>query len=1139
MASAVGLVAVAIAVIVLRGPEEGRFSFSLFMLGALSSACFGVLCYISLALRISPRSNSYVPFPKMLQNLHDTITSDLIDEDNAKAANSKKNKASPPVFSRHIDKEIDGLVDQILENHVSSWLDPLVSQPRLAKNDQMEDANDEAEEVKNMIRDVVWFALKGLNDRLSKVDKVHFLASDVVAKVTEHFEKIRITTTASAAASESSGTGAGGSGSASAETPAAEFPIYQFLEDPKKEVEFLTKVADILIYFLLPSSYSKCHLTRRALREIVSRKVLFQMIDYIADPVNINTSILSWVLWSTSTTASGSSQSRSGGGKDISSSNDAIASTFFDETHRIKMDTLRNANSYQDFLNALLVSADVNALRCLRFNILSEIVQATTIKDLRAAKGGKEVSDDEDQAKLENYIGQLVRAKCVCETRLQELGCDPFARDLDHQPQPPQPAPAGLNMADQIKSLSSELPMYRSATTDTVDAAPSASFSLMSSRSKDLTFMSIMNSPFTRRYFYKFLEETQDGKQDLLGFWAAVEELRSADRTLWHQLATEIFYAYINKPSPVVLVNRGSLKRIESFLVGDTGPEIFYEIQEQVTEILETKYYPAFLISELCYKMLENMPHGHDNLRLVGQGTVATGVSELEPLKKEAAGSAGVGGGERKTSTAPPIEAKLFAKSQLEHIGEKLQNKNQALAALKSSLKPDSKVLKMLAGEVESLQEKRLKIQRHLERTDLWADHLGEWRCHVQSVDYIESEDCLQAVLIVHIPMSRDDLGRRRSSGGRPTSQKNKSWVCFRNVDEFHDLHKELMPYFSWIKGMPLPSAGGNSGGVNPAKSLMNFGGRASTNSTQAQRSKEKTRSILQKYIDAVLLDEKLNQSEKIYSFLSPSPDYLKSRRLNSKPNNKESGGVDDEDEIDGAAASANTGSSKSSSSSNEPKFNFGINLFKRGDQMAADGDGDGHHNNLLDDVIHKSELNDVGEPEHVTDSQDGIAEPFYALIGELFDVRGIFKIVRKSLMTFVQITYGSTINRHIKDTVTWLTSEKLIMRYLRSLRQASFSASNSKEEEEDETAGEKGAETNEELQARVRAVVLKNIPEGIIQLVGLQAAKSGTIKVLNTIQVKTLNKVLAYDLIELLSYALFPELVKCYAFQHFKNMSV
>jgi sorting nexin-25 len=42
----------------------------------------------------------------------------------------------------------------------------------------------------------------------------------------------------------------------------------------------------------------------------------------------------------------------------------------------------------------------------------------------------------------------------------------------------------------------------------------------------------------------------------------------------------------------------------------------------------------------------------------------------------------------------------------------------------------------------------------------------------------------------------------------------------------------------------------------------------------------------------------------------------------------------------------------------------------------------------------------------------DGIAEPLYSLLGEVFDLQGVFKWLRKTLITFVQITYGRTINR-------------------------------------------------------------------------------------------------------------------------------
>lgn len=46
------------------------------------------------------------------------------------------------------------------------------------------------------------------------------------------------------------------------------------------------------------------------------------------------------------------------------------------------------------------------------------------------------------------------------------------------------------------------------------------------------------------------------------------------------------------------------------------------------------------------------------------------------------------------------------------------------------------------------------------------------------------------------------------------------------------------------------------------------------------------------------------------------------------------------------------------------------------------------------------------------TEERDSIAEPLYALLSEVFDMRGVFRWLRKTLVTFVQITYGRTINR-------------------------------------------------------------------------------------------------------------------------------
>lgn len=48
-------------------------------------------------------------------------------------------------------------------------------------------------------------------------------------------------------------------------------------------------------------------------------------------------------------------------------------------------------------------------------------------------------------------------------------------------------------------------------------------------------------------------------------------------------------------------------KRMESFLLGDTGPDVFYEVQEMVVQTLQEKYYSSFVVSEQYKKLQESM----------------------------------------------------------------------------------------------------------------------------------------------------------------------------------------------------------------------------------------------------------------------------------------------------------------------------------------------------------------------------------------------------------------------------------------------------------------------------------------------------------------------------------------------------
>ena len=60
----------------------------------------------------------------------------------------------------------------------------------------------------------------------------------------------------------------------------------------EKELEYLSKISDLAVLLLTPISYSVCQITRQLLKEILSKQVLFNMIEMITDPDYINQKLL-------------------------------------------------------------------------------------------------------------------------------------------------------------------------------------------------------------------------------------------------------------------------------------------------------------------------------------------------------------------------------------------------------------------------------------------------------------------------------------------------------------------------------------------------------------------------------------------------------------------------------------------------------------------------------------------------------------------------------------------------------------------------------------------------------------------------------------------------------------------------------
>ncbi|KAG5887977.1 hypothetical protein JTB14_035050 [Gonioctena quinquepunctata] len=806
----------------------------------------------------------------------------------------------------------------------------------------------------------LWEALNTLHGKLSRVDRAKLIAGDIVLKITNHFEMIRESITSVC----------------DSERP----PIFQlssYVMSSEKEIEYLRTVSEIFIMFLLPRTYSLSP-TKYIVREVLCCKVLKPIIDNITDPDFFNHNVIKYL-----------------------------------EANRFHVDlpkkALESANNFEDLVDRI---DDIQILKSIRYNIVTKLMQATTLQNLNRAKGVDldndkstlssvyvQKSDISAAKKLRKHINYLTVAKKHCEKKLMSLGWD-----------------SGYQYGDGMKRV--------------------------------LSLSTILDQVLGRKYLSQFLQTL--ASQDLIRFWISVEELHSTPRKNWHQLGAEMFHTFIRNPTSEIKVDKNTKKRMEAFLLGDKGPEVFYEVQKQVVQTIEDKYYQPFLLSDY-YEEMMNAIENYDNLTDENTKSVEeklTLTDSVESLED----SLNVG------------DHSNYARRKLDQLEEKLNNKSQALASLKLSMRPDSKVLCKLENEVEWLQGEKRQLEAHLTRTEIWADNLGRWRAFVQSVEVSVEKEQPQFVLVVQMAEEKSIEEEECICSG---------WVVCRNLPQFQELHKKLRPLCSEIRSFELPS--------NTFKFIFGKSDKISL---------EKAKQQVQKYLDFILKDDRLNQSEAVYSFLSPSSEHLK----HSTPSPKKSG------------------------------FFFST-LFKSGSEQnresyssLKESEEEDISQSLESNVDTVDFVRTNGNSQKTSD--DTIAEPLYGLLSEIFDMRGVFKYVRKTLIGFVQVTYGRNINRQIYETISWWFSEEMLHYYI-TLILKNFWPGGSLAYSQQSRSKQERLETAHKAQE----MFINNVPELLTMLVGNTAAKNGAKKVFDALQDKNMNKQLFYELLEVTLEMVFPEL--------------
>ncbi|XP_041041983.1 sorting nexin-25 isoform X2 [Carcharodon carcharias] len=799
-----------------------------------------------------------------------------------------------------------------------------------------------------MLSEDFWEMAKQLRVRLSNIDIVKVVCNDVVRTVLTHFCDLKAANTRQE------------------EQQPKPFPLHPCLKSFEDEDQFLRTCSRVLVLCLLNTKDVASHSLKIVLAEILAMKVLKPMVVLLSDPDYINRMLLTQM-------------------EHREQANE----------HHKKAYTY--APSYEEFIKLINSSCDVEFLKQLRYQIVVEIIQATTISSLPQMKKPKDSKGKESAAmkadllrarNMKRYINQLTVAKKQCEKRIKLLGGPLYGQQED-------------------------------GVCDETDGPPNQ---------KILQFEEILTNPSYREHFRVYMERMD--KRALVSFWESVEYLKNANKTEIPQLVGEIYQNYFVE-SREIPVEKALYKEIQQSLVGNKGTDVFNKIQSDVYETLKERYYPSFLVSDLYERLvrkeeekstLQSSPDSRDDVNQVCE-------SGEEVLDE---GSNGIN------------EQASYAVNKLRQLNEKLEYKRQALGSIQNSPKPDRKIVTKLKDEISTMEKEHDDLQQHIARTDWWCENLGQWKATISSSEVVEENGEQMPCYSVTVQLS-------------PSDPEHNGWAVTRKLSEFQTLHRKLCECFPILKKVQLPSMS-----KLPFKSID-------------QKFLDKSKNQLNNFLQKLLTDERLCQSEALYGFLSPSPEYLKVVDVQGK------------------------------------KSTFSLSSFLE----RLPGDFFSHQEEETED---DSDLSDYGD--EVDCKRDSLAEPCFMLIGEIFELRGMFKWVRKTLIALVQVTFGRTINKQIRDTINWIVSEQMLVCYINLFRDAFWP--NGK------LAPPTVARTEQqrmETKHKAQQKLLDNIPDALQNLVGQQNARHGIIKIFNALQESSANKHLLYMLLELLLIELCPEL--------------
>ncbi|KAK2184784.1 hypothetical protein NP493_253g03062 [Ridgeia piscesae] len=500
--------------------------------------------------------------------------------------------------TRNLDAALQQVLDLITRDYVMSWYGQLAEDNgRLGQQ----------------LRSDLWLVTENMIQRLRNVDFEHLMTQDVARCLTRHFCDIRLSHCSSRRGDREK----------------MRFALHPWLANDDTEEAFLRSVAEVAIMNLLPKHYIQSPAVSRLLREVFACKMLKPMVDALCDPHTINQQLYDWL-------------------------------TYRERLNEEHKQTFTYAANYEGFIQIIDKCVEIEHLRHMRYNIIAEIMQATTIQNLKRAKG-----QDTDRKcipkgttkghllrarNLKRYLNQLTVAKSLCEKRIYLLG------------------------GPDYKSYSNENEQQE------YDYIPGK---------KVLALSVILSMTESRGHLMTYLHKTNDDA--LLRFWVAVDSIKQAPEVRWRQMAAETFETFVAPQNSLgrQKLSRSTIFAMGAFLTGDVGPDAFWEAQEQIYHILEEQYYPSFILSDTYHRYISQGSEDRElpdtgNASSLPEARVAglvpgTGKEEKESLLGDEEGR------EVEECVTDVAHYSIYSLQKLQQLNEKLAHKHDALKALTAS----------------------------------------------------------------------------------------------------------------------------------------------------------------------------------------------------------------------------------------------------------------------------------------------------------------------------------------------------------------------------------------------------------------------------------------------------------------------